>query len=85
LAADIQGLDESPGEEPQDSGFAGDESAEPSRRVNFDRVRSAFCSGVYLTLVIFIIMIGYLLVRGRLQPYTRRLVWQPRDEFDDNS
>jgi hypothetical protein len=53
---------------------------EKQTRVNTNRVKSAFCSGVYLTLAAFAIMIGYIVIRGRLRPYARRLVWQ-----DDNT
>lgn len=52
------------------------------RRVNFGRIWRAFCSGVYLTLVLFALMIVYVGLRTRLRPYTQRLVWQLEDELD---
>lgn len=52
-------------------------------RVNLDRVRSAFCTGVYLTFGLFVIMLGYALIRRRLRPLTQRLMWQAQDEWTD--
>ncbi len=52
------------------------------RRVNFARVRSAFCSGVYLALGVFGVMLIYLAVRGRLRPRAQRWMWQIQDNFD---
>jgi hypothetical protein len=56
--------------------------SEKTTRINTQRVRGAFCAGVYITLVIFGIMIAYSLLRGRLRPYTRRLAWDVRDDYD---
>jgi hypothetical protein len=53
-------------------------------RINISRVRSAFCTGVYLTLGIFGVMLGYVLVRARLRPFTRRLMWQIQDDVDND-
>ena len=47
------------------------------------RVRSAFCAGAYLAVILFAIMLGYLVVRRRLQPYTQRTAWTSRDDYDD--
>ncbi len=52
------------------------------RRVNMARVRSAFCSGVYLALGAFGVMLLYLAVRGRLRPRAQRWMWQIQDDFD---
>jgi hypothetical protein len=57
--------------------------AKKTARINTGRVRSAFCTGVYLTLGAFGLMVVYVLVRGRLRPFTRRLLWQIQDEVDD--
>jgi len=57
--------------------------AKKTARINTSRVRGAFCTGVYLTLGAFGIMVVYVLVRGRLRPFTRRLLWQIQDEVDD--
>jgi hypothetical protein len=56
---------------------------EKQTRINTSRIRSAFCSGVYLTLGIFGAMLVYTLIRGRLRPYTRRRTWQAQDEYDN--
>jgi hypothetical protein len=53
-----------------------------TRRINMGRVRDAFCSGVYLALGLFALMLVYSVIRKRLRPYTRRLVWQTPDEPD---
>ena len=46
-------------------------------------MRSAFCAGAYLAVILFAIMLGYLVVRRRLQPYTQRTAWTSRDDYDD--
>jgi hypothetical protein len=56
--------------------------AEKTTRINIGRVRSAFCTGVYLTLGIFGVMLFYRLTRGRLRPYTRQLNWPGQDDYD---
>jgi len=53
-------------------------------RVNLGRVRSAFCTGVYLTFGVFAIMLVYALIRGRLRPLTQRLMWHEWTDQDDN-
>lgn len=58
--------------------------ASSETRINTGRIRSAFCTGVYLTLVIFAVLLVYSLLRGRLRPVTRRLLWQPQDYWHDN-
>lgn len=58
-------------------------SASSSTRINTERVQSAFCTGVYLTIAAFAVMLIYRVLRGRLRPYTRRLLWQIQDEIDD--
>lgn len=86
-----------PSNSPSISGLSGPDSADTgaptavsaeipvkkTTRVNVGRVRSAFCTGVYLTFAIFAIMLGYSLVRGRLRPFTRRLMWQSQDDWPD--
>lgn len=52
------------------------------KRINTGRIWRAFCSGVYLTLGLFGLMFIYLLLRGRLHPITRNMLWQNHDEFD---
>jgi hypothetical protein len=60
----------------------GTSASSETRRINLGRVREAFCSGVYLAIGIFGIMLVYSVIRRRLRPYTRRLVWQTPDESD---
>jgi hypothetical protein len=55
---------------------------EKTTRINTSRVRGAFCTGVYLTLGIFGVMLVYRLTRGRLRPYTRQLNWPGQDDYD---
>jgi hypothetical protein len=55
---------------------------EKTTRINIGRVRGAFCTGVYLTLGVFGVMLVYRLTRGRLRPYTRQLAWPDQDEYD---
>ena len=57
-------------------------AARTVRRVNVARVRSAFCSGVYLALGAFGVMLLYLLVRGRLRPRAQRWMWQIEDDLN---
>lgn len=52
--------------------------------INYNAIQSAFCNGVYFTLFFFALIIGYLALRSQLSPFTRRLWWQLRSEFDDN-
>ena len=51
---------------------------------NFSAVQSAFCSGVYMTTGFFGLVLGYLLMRRQISPYTRRLWWQIRSELQDD-
>lgn len=51
---------------------------------NFSALQSAFCSGVYFSAILFALIVGYLLVRSQVSPYTRRLWWQIRSEFEDD-
>lgn len=53
-----------------------------STRVNTGRVRGAFCAGAYLALGIFAVMLAYVALRGRFQPYTRRILWQDQNDHD---
>lgn len=52
--------------------------------VNFGAIQSAFCSGVYFSMLLFGLIVGYLLVRKQISPYTRRLWWQIRSELDND-
>lgn len=55
-----------------------------STRINTGRIRGAFCSGVYLAIALFAVMLLYVGLRGRLRPYTRRLLWQMQDDPDND-
>jgi hypothetical protein len=79
-AAGISGLDSAADDAQAPTSLNDGEAGERTTRVNLDRVRGAFCAGVYLALGGFVVMFAYLLLRGRLRPYARRTVWQPYDE-----
>ena len=77
------------------SGFPVDSDTEPvsatnnatqeTTHINLGRVRSAFCTGTYLGMGMFAMMIGYMLVRRRLRPYTHRLFSNmSRDDWTDD-
>ena len=55
---------------------------EKTTRINTGRVRGAFCTGVYLTLGVFGVMVLYRLTRRHLRPYTRQLNWPSQDDYD---
>lgn len=52
--------------------------------VNFSAVEGAICNGVIFSFVLFGLVVGYLLVRTQLSPYTRRIWWQIRSEIDND-
>ncbi len=75
---------------PVDSGAqpvaATSNTPQESAHINLGRVRSAFCTGTYLGVGMFAIMIGYILVRRRLRPYTHRLFSDmSRDDWIDDA
>lgn len=80
-AAGITGLDV-PTPESVSTGSAS-ETSTATTRINTGRIWRAFCSGVYITLIVFGIMFVYMLLRGRLRPVTQRLMWHIQDELDD--
>ncbi|RPI99395.1 MAG: hypothetical protein EHM39_06610 [Chloroflexi bacterium] len=82
LAGETTALDTTGGETAPLAPVSSEPRAEKSTRINTQRVRGAFCAGVYLTLGIFGIMIVYYLLRGRLRPYTRRLAWDVQDDYE---
>ncbi len=59
-------------------------SGTKTTRVNTGRIRNAFCTGVYWAIGLFVIMLVYVAMRGRLRPYTRRVLWQIQDDLDDD-
>lgn len=59
---------------PEDSG---------SSSINFARLQSAFCTGTIISLAFFGVLLGYISVRARLRPVTRQIMWQIRNEMDD--
>jgi len=61
-----------------DSGASGGDAL-----INFGAAQSAFCSGVFFSLLLFGVIIGYLALRSQLSPFTRRLWWQIRSELDE--
>jgi len=84
-ASGLEGLGPDSGDAEVDSPSSTDNGRTSSEtRINTGRIRGAFCSGVYLTLVIFAVLLVYSLLRGRLRPYTRRVLWQPQDYWHDD-
>ncbi len=51
---------------------------------NFSAVQSAFCLGAYFSMAFFALVITYLVFRKQISPFTRRLWWQIRSEFDND-
>jgi hypothetical protein len=62
----------------------GGSGSNSTTRVNTGRIRNAFCTGVYWAIGLFIVMLGYIVLRGRLRPYTRRVLWQIQDDLNDD-
>jgi hypothetical protein len=52
--------------------------------VNLDAVQSAFCTGVFFSIGLFVVIILYLILRSQISPFTRRVWWQIRSELDSN-
>lgn len=57
-------------------------STSSSTSLNFGRLQGAFCFGSTLAFGFFAVLLGYLWVRARLRPVTRQIVWQIRNELD---
>lgn len=51
--------------------------------VNFGAAQNAFCNGVFFSVLLFGVVIGYLVLRSQISPLTRRIWWQIRSELDD--
>jgi hypothetical protein len=66
----------------QDAGDDGDSGE--STFVNYGAAQSAFCTGAFFTVGLFALIIGYIALRSRLSPFTRRLWWQIRSELDND-
>ena len=71
LGADTAGIAGSPAER------------HTTTRINTGRLGDAFCAGVYLALVGFVIMFGYAMLRRRVRPFTSREGWQPPERWQD--
>lgn len=52
--------------------------------INLGRLQSAFCTGTIISLLLFGILLGYIALRARLRPVTRQIMWQIRNEMDDD-
>lgn len=61
----------------------GNDTDEGGSSIDFGRLQNAFCTGGVVTLLFFGVLFFYLSVRARLRPITRQLMWQMRDNFDD--
>jgi len=81
--AEISGLDALPAAEGEPVSVDTAPSSGSTTRINLDRVRSAFCSGVYVAFVAFGAMVIYIIVRRHTSAYTRRYLWQTHDEYND--
>lgn len=81
--AEISGLDALPAAEGELVSVDTAPSSGSTTRINLDRVRSAFCSGVYVAFVAFGAMVIYIIVRRHTSAYTRRYLWQTHDEYND--
>ena len=68
----------------QDTGSSAGSSPDQTTRINLDRITSAFCTGAYWAIGLFLAMLIYVALRRRLRPYTQRLLWHIQDELDDN-
>lgn len=51
---------------------------------NVSAVQNAFCTGVIFSAIFFGLIVAYLLLRKQISPFTRRLWWQIRSEFDND-
>lgn len=80
----ITGLDTSANTGSTSGSTTAASSSTTTTRVNTGRIRNAFCTGVYWAIGLFVIMLVYVAMRGRLRPYTRRVLWQIQDDFDDD-
>ncbi|MEW6579416.1 MAG: hypothetical protein AB1435_09495 [Chloroflexota bacterium] len=52
-------------------------------RVNTGRIGNAFCTGFYLAVVGFVLMLGYVLLRRRARSSPHSMGWQPPDHWQD--
>ncbi|MBZ0309119.1 MAG: hypothetical protein K8I82_23850, partial [Anaerolineae bacterium] len=59
-------------------------SEEENSVFNFSAVQSAFCLGTYFSMGFFALIVLYLVFRKQISPFTRRLWWQIRSEFDND-
>lgn len=81
--AEITGLDTIPAAENNSASVASNDSGSATR-INLDRVRGAFCSGVYLAFVAFGAMAIYVIIRRRMRPHPHRFTWQAHDEYNED-
>lgn len=56
---------------------------ETSSSIDVAQLQTAFCTGGVITLLFFGILFAYLSARARIRPITRQLMWQMRDDYDD--
>lgn len=73
--------------QPPASGSFGDtgspEQEQTTTRVNTGRVGHAFCTGFYLAVVGFVLMLGYVLLRRRARQSSYFTDWQSSDRWQD--
>ncbi|NDJ86555.1 MAG: hypothetical protein GYB66_11760 [Chloroflexi bacterium] len=65
------------------TGTAGD-SEDNGDGLSFSQIQNAFCGGSVLAIVFFLGFGGYLLARARLRPRIRQIMWQIRNDFDND-
>jgi len=82
----ISGLDSAANTDSTSGGSTtiGSSGNSSTTRVNTGRIRNAFCTGAYWAIGLFIVMLAYIVLRGRLRPYTRRVLWQIHDDLNDD-
>jgi hypothetical protein len=60
-------------------------SSQGETTLNFGRIRSAFCTGSILALIFFGLLGSYVWLRARFRPVARQVMWQIRNEFEDDA
>ncbi len=65
------------------AGSSGEERT--TTRVNTGRIGNAFCTGFYLAVVGFVLMLGYVLLRRRARTFPQATDWQPPDRWQDSA
>ncbi len=59
------------------------DSSGGSSSLTFGHIQSAFCTGSIIAAIFFSIFAGYLWLRARFRPTVRQIMWQIRNELDN--